>query len=207
MFKATEIKQWQMHRFLFASTQSASKQPAKRMHAWQFLLKLQYRKYFFIIIFNMILTIEMNMSVLKLLLHTCTNKKVLIHLWWQMSPFPQWLAVQTEYLQVQIKSYHVCATVKRRRWRMLLLTSNLLNIQGEFLGELRGEIFGEVLLFPDSLGGSSSKCMCSLKVRMQDSGSGAVSSFEVGSLAVILVRVIQFLPPPKILCHTTAEKK
>lgn len=64
------------------------------------------------------------------------------------------------------RSYHVCATVKRRRWRMLLFTSNFLKKHGEFLGELRGEIFGDVGLFPGSLGSSSSKCICSLKVLM-----------------------------------------
>lgn len=41
-------------------------------------------------------------------------------------------------------------------------------------GELRGDTLGDVT----SLGGSSSSRMCSLKVRMQGSGSGALSSFE-----------------------------
>ncbi len=47
-------------------------------------------------------------------------------------------------------------------------------------GELRGDILGEVmrLLPAPSLGGSSSKCMCSLKVRMQGSNSGALSSLD-----------------------------
>lgn len=67
---------------------------------------------------------------------------------------------------VPSRAYHVCATVKRRRWRMLLFTSNFLKKHGEFLGELRGEIFGDVGLFPGSLGSSSSKCICSLKVLM-----------------------------------------
>lgn len=61
---------------------------------------------------------------------------------------------------------------------MLLFTSNFLKKHGEFLGELRGEIFGDVGLFPGSLGSSSSKCICSLKVLMQTSDSEAVSSFE-----------------------------
>ncbi|KAJ8392570.1 hypothetical protein AAFF_G00074480 [Aldrovandia affinis] len=53
-------------------------------------------------------------------------------------------------------------------------------------GELRGDIFGEVVRFPDGFGGSSSRCMCSLKVRMQESGSGGVSSLEVSSLPDML---------------------
>lgn len=64
------------------------------------------------------------------------------------------------------RAYQVCATVKRRRWRMLLFTSNFLKKQGEFRGELRGEILGDVGLFPGSLGSSSSRCICSLKVLM-----------------------------------------
>lgn len=70
------------------------------------------------------------------------------------------------------------ATVKRRRCRMLLFTSNFLKKQGEFLGELRGEIFGDVGLFPGSLGSSSSRCICSLKVLMQTSGSEAASCLQ-----------------------------
>lgn len=62
---------------------------------------------------------------------------------------------------------------------MLLFTSNFLKKHGEFLGELRGEILGDVGLFPGSFGSSSSKCICSLKVLMQTSGSEqAVSSLE-----------------------------
>lgn len=61
---------------------------------------------------------------------------------------------------------------------MLLFTSNFLKKHGEFLGELRGEILGDVGLFPCSLGSSSSKCICSLKVFMQTSDSEAVSSLE-----------------------------
>lgn len=68
--------------------------------------------------------------------------------------------------------------MKRRRCRMLLFTNNFLKKHGEFLGELRGEILGDVGLFPGSLGSSSSKCICSLKVFMQTSGSEAVSSLE-----------------------------
>lgn len=41
-------------------------------------------------------------------------------------------------------------------------------------GELRGDTLGDVA----SLGGSSSRRICSLKVRMQGSGSGALSSFD-----------------------------
>lgn len=68
--------------------------------------------------------------------------------------------------------------MKRRRCRMLLFTSNFLKKHGEFLGELRGEILGDVGLFAGSLGSSSSKCICSLNVFMQTSDSEAVSSFE-----------------------------
>ncbi|OCT82589.1 hypothetical protein XELAEV_18025116mg [Xenopus laevis] len=68
---------------------------------------------------------------------------------------------------------------------MLLLTSNFLKKHGEFLGELLGEIFGDVVvLFPESLGSSSSKCICSLKVFMYISESGVASSLE-DSFAVI----------------------
>jgi hypothetical protein len=67
--------------------------------------------------------------------------------------------------------------VKRRRCRMLLFTSNFLKKHGEFLGELRGEILGDVGLFPGSFGSSSSKRICSLKVFMQTSDSEAVNSF------------------------------
>lgn len=66
-------------------------------------------------------------------------------------------------------TYQVCATVKRRRWRPPLFTMSLRKRRGE----LRGDTFGDVA----SLGGSSSRRMCSLKVRMQGSGSGALSSF------------------------------
>lgn len=68
------------------------------------------------------------------------------------------------------RSYQVWATVKRRLCRMLLLTISLRNSRGE----LRGDSLGDVALrfpppTPGILGGSSSRCMCSLNVRMQES--------------------------------------
>lgn len=74
--------------------------------------------------------------------------------------------------------YQVWATVKRRLCLMLLLTTSLRKSRGE----LRGESLGDVApLFPPTtpgaLGGSSSRCMCSLNVRMQESIS-TLSSFE-----------------------------
>lgn len=116
-----------------------------------------------------------------------------------------WITAATEkhrrYLQVP--SYHVWATVKRRRCRMLLFTSNFLKKHGEFLGELRGEILGDVGLFPGNLGSSSSKCICSLKVFMQTSDSEAVSSFE-DSFAVMSY-VECWLSPLKTKTSNIAE--
>ena len=76
---------------------------------------------------------------------------------------------------------------------MLLFTSNFLKKHGEFLGELRGEILGDVGLFAGSLGSSSSKCICSLNVFMQTSDSEAVSSFEE-SFAVMSYMECWLLP-------------
>lgn len=60
--------------------------------------------------------------------------------------------------------------MKRRLCRMLLLTISFRKSRGE----LRGDSLGEVALrfpppTPGILGGSSSRCMCSLNVRMQES--------------------------------------
>lgn len=60
--------------------------------------------------------------------------------------------------------------MKRRLCRMLLLTISFRKSRGE----LRGDSLGEVALrfpppTPGTLGGSSSRCMCSLNVRMQES--------------------------------------
>lgn len=105
--------------------------------------------------------------------------------------------------QFQIASYHVWATVKRRRCRMLLFTSNFLKKHGEFLGELRGEILGDVGLFPGGLGSSSSKCICSLKVLMQTSGSEAVSSLE--EFFAVMSYVECWLSPSKTKTSNIAE--
>lgn len=60
--------------------------------------------------------------------------------------------------------------MKRRLCRMLLLTISLRKRRGELLGDSLGDV---VFLFPPTtpgiLGGSSSRCMCSLNVRMQES--------------------------------------
>lgn len=68
------------------------------------------------------------------------------------------------------RSYQVWATVKRRLCRMLLFTISLRKRRGELLGDSLGDV---AFLFPPTtpgiLGGSSSRCMCSLNVRMQES--------------------------------------
>lgn len=62
--------------------------------------------------------------------------------------------------------------MKRRLCRMLLLTMSFRKSRGE----LRGDSLGDVAFrfpppTPGILGGSSSRCMCSLNVRMQESMS------------------------------------
>lgn len=69
------------------------------------------------------------------------------------------------------RSYQVWATVKRRLCRMLLLTISLRKRRGELLGDSLGDV--AFLLPPPTtpgiLGGSSSRCMCSLNVLMHES--------------------------------------
>lgn len=66
--------------------------------------------------------------------------------------------------------YQVWATVKRRLCRMLLLTISLRKRRGELLGDSLGDVAPRFPPpTPGILGGSSSRCMCSLNVRMQES--------------------------------------
>lgn len=77
--------------------------------------------------------------------------------------------------------------MKRRLCRMLLLTISFRKSRGE----LRGDSLGEVALrfpppTPGILGGSSSRCMCSLNVRMQESISTLSSLDDIpASLSVL----------------------
>lgn len=100
-----------------------------------------------------------------------------------------WLSISL----INTGSYHVWATVKRRLCRMLLFTISLRKRRGELLGDSLGDV--APLLPPTTpgiLGGSSSRCMCSLKVRMQESIStlSSLDDMPAGWGRVLCTRVL-----------------